>query len=474
MGFRLVCGSVALTLAPACSAPEPGVPSDDLSRQVDALFSDMTEKPAPGCAFAVIREGELVLARGYGMADLERGVPIGPDTVFDLGSTSKQFTAACVLLLEQDGELSVDDDVRRWLPELPDYGEPITICDLLHHTSGLRDYLTLFELAGISSQDWTTGADALEMIARQKALSFPPGSAHWYSNSNYFLLSVIVERATGQTLAQFAEARIFGPLKMERTHVHDDHRRLVPGRAIGYAQVGEGTFGLDLSDFEQTGDGSVFSTVEDLARWDANFYDPVVGGQELIDALRVKGKLDDGTEIDYARGLMLGRTGELDFELHGGAWAGYRAQMLRFPAKQLSLICLCNSGDLDPSHFVWRAAALLAGDELGSAPEHEEQEAIEPQGKPSPLPALDAASHAELQGIYESEELGIAYEISARDGGLAVNVRGRGERLPLESEGEDVFMLGGAQLDFARDAEGAVTGFTIAAWDVRDLRFDRR
>src|SRR5262249_27654216 len=197
---------------------------------VDAIFSDLTKPGSPGCALGIYRDGKIIYAKGYGLANIEENVPITPQTVFDVGSVSKQFTAASILLLERQGKLLLDDDVRKYIPELPDYsaqgGQVITILRLLNHTSGVRDYPTLFFLAGINPDDVTTDDDALGMIVRQKRLTFPAGTDWQYSNSGYFLLSVIVKRVSGRTLKDFVAENVFRPLGMMHTQFRNDHTEL--------------------------------------------------------------------------------------------------------------------------------------------------------------------------------------------------------------------------------------------------------
>jgi CubicO group peptidase (beta-lactamase class C family) len=460
----------AVLAACASRAPAPAA-REDLAPKLDPILARWDVAGAPGFALGVVRDGKLAYARGCGEANLEHALPITSTTVFDIGSTSKQFTAACVLLLAQDGALALDDDARKWVPELPDYGEPITIRHLLHHTSGLRDYLTLFAIAGIATEDVTTAEDALAMITRQRALNFAPGREHLYSNSGYFLLSVIVERAAGKSLAELARERIFEPLGMAHTLYNDDHRRVVPNRATGYAPREEGGFAVEMSDFEQTGDGAVLTTVEDLARWDRNFYEPVVGGRALIDGLRTRGELDDGTELDYAAGLVLGEAGGLAWEAHGGAWAGYRAQLLRFPTERTSVISLCNRADLDPNDVAWRVAAALLGDQIGRKPARGPRAAPPSDAEPGWNPSCDAL--AEYAGLYESDELAVTFEIAVDGGALAFGVRGR-SKVPLRAWSPDTFDADGARLRFQRGENGGVTGFAIDAGRVRDLACARR
>src|SRR5271155_3674370 len=217
-----------------CGASPSGSAQDKSAAAVDEVFADFTKAGSPGCAVAVYRNGRIIYTKGYGLANIEDDVPITPQTVFDIGSTSKQFTAASILLLEKQGKLSVNDDVRKYIPELPDYGKKITILELLNHTSGLRDYLTLMSLAGINLDGVTTDDDALALIVRQRALNFAPGSEWLYSNTGFFLLSVIVKRVSGKTLREFAAENIFTPLGMAHTQYRDSHTSLIADRALAY------------------------------------------------------------------------------------------------------------------------------------------------------------------------------------------------------------------------------------------------
>src|SRR3989475_7033368 len=318
---------------------------------VDEIFVDLTKAGSPGCALGVYRDGKMVYSKGYGLANLEQNVPITPQSVFDIGSTSKQFTATSILLLEKQGKLSINDDVRKYIPELPDYGEKITIAHLLNHTSGLRDYLTLMDLAGINTDGVTTDEDALQMIFRQKALNFAPGSDWVYSNTGFFLLSVIVKRASGKTLREFAAENIFTPLAMTHTQYRDDHTSLIANRAMAYDAKEKGAgYRLDVSYFEQTGDGAVHTSVEDLLKWDENFYSGQIGGEGVRAEMQGKGKLNNGKVLDYAKGLRVADYRGLRTVSHGGSWGGYRAELLRFPEQHFSVACLCNLGNARPSN----------------------------------------------------------------------------------------------------------------------------
>lgn len=363
MTIRLV---VLIALSGAASLPAQ-LP-DSIAGHVDSVFIAFDKPTSPGCALGIYNAGEVAYMRGYGSANLEHGIPITPRTVFDLGSTSKQFTGMSVRLLAQDGRLSLDDEVRRWIPELPAYSKPVTIRHLLHHTSGLRDYLTLMWLRGVNFDGVTTADDALSLIVRQRETNFEPGSEYLYSNSGFFLLSEVVRRASGKSLAEFARERLFTPLGMQQTHFHDDHTMIVPNRATGYAPRDGGGFKLSMSGFEQVGDGSVMTTVEELARWDRNFYDAGVGGRALLDSMHVPARLTSGRTLDYASGLVVGEYRGLRTVRHGGSWAGYRAELLRFPDQRTSVAVLCNYSRSAPGRLAQRVADVILGQQLSPMP----------------------------------------------------------------------------------------------------------
>ena len=449
---------------------------------VDEVFADLTKPGGPGCALAVARGGKIIYEKGYGLANIEEGVAITPQTVFDIGSTSKQFTAASILLLEKQGKLSVQDDIRKYLPEIPDYGHKITILQLLNHTSGLRDYLTLFELAGVDIDSVTTEDDALAVIARQKALNFEPGSEWLYSNSGFFLLSVIVKRVSGKTLRDFAAENIFEPLEMKQTVYRNEHTQVVANRALAYDPNEAGTgYKLDVSYFEQTGDGAVHTSVEDILKWDENFYSGKVGGAEFLAELQEPGKLNSGKKLDYAKGLFVGEYRGLRFVDHGGSWGGYRAQLLRFPEQHFSVACLCNLANADPEKRAHQVAGIYLASAMKEAAGGSEPERKKRDKKESvPLAAEKAAAYA---GNYRSEELLATYKIAMADGKLTLQDIQMGEgilhsakHLVLRAVAQDRFDVDEEGLEFAfeHDAGGRVSGFRLNAGRTKGLVFTRK
>ncbi len=329
-----------------------------LPARVDELFARFAAGLSPGCALAVVEHGRVVLARGYGFADLDRRLPITPRTGFDIASTSKQFTAASVLLLAARGRLSLDDDVRRYVPELPRHDTPITLNHLLHHTSGLPNYVDLLVESGKRYEEVTTDDDALAALAGAPQLQFPPGTAFRYNDSGYFLLSLVVKRVTGRSLRDFAAENLFAPLGMTDTRIVDDLTQEVPGRAVPYEREDGGGFRPLVSAWEQTGDGGVTSTVLDLAKWDASFYSGAVGGKALVAAMTTPGSLANGSPLPYGDGLFLDRFRGHRRVRHPGSWRGFCSELMRLPGRHLSVITLCNVGDADPAALSEQVAGL--------------------------------------------------------------------------------------------------------------------
>lgn len=470
--------SLGVALAPGAVAAQRPLGADTAGR-VDSVFARFDRADAPGCALGIYRDGAIAYARGYGSANLEHGIAIGPRTIFDIGSTSKQMTAMSVALLASDGVLSLDDDVRRWIPELPQYERPITIRMLLSHTSGLRDYLTLMALRGTNFDGVTTGDDALALIVRQRKTNFTPGSEYLYSNSGFYLLGEIVERASGSTLPEFAAERIFAPLGMRETHFHDDHTLIVPRRATGYAPRDSGGFRIDMSGFEQVGDGAVYTSIEDMQRWDENFYDGTVGGTEVLRWLQTPSRLSDGSPLTYALGLVVDDYRGLRSVRHGGSWAGYRAELLRFPSEHASVAVLCNVADANPSRLANRVADVILAGRL-AAPEPAAPPARASSGASDRAEddRVDAASHrvarpADFAGEYVSDELDARYTIAVDSSRLFLRLTGVPQR-PLAPSGADSFGAGdGVTLRFHRDGGRRITGFTVDAGRVRGIVFSR-
>jgi CubicO group peptidase (beta-lactamase class C family) len=391
--------------------------ADEKTDKVDKLFSKWDSTVSPGAALAIIKDGKIIYKRGYGMANLEHNIPITPTSVFRIGSTSKQFTASCIAILALQGKISLDDDMRKYIRELPKYERPITIRHMVHHTSGIRDYLTLADIAALPNDHFSTPEDSVELLSRQKGLNFLPGEEHLYSNSGYFLLGVIVERVSGKSLNDFAQTHIFKPLGMKNTHFHDDHTMVVKNRADGYSPLKKG-FRINMTTLDHVGDGGVFTTVEDLFLWDKAFYSYKLG-KELMELIQTPGMLNDGEKLEYAFGLDINEYKGLKRVSHSGGFAGFGAQMVRFPEQKFTVICLANLGTIYPSRLCLQVADIYLADKL--------EKGVEAPEKKEKVKAV-TLSKDELEdkvGNYQDERTGTWTIISMKESKLVMEARGR-------------------------------------------------
>jgi CubicO group peptidase (beta-lactamase class C family) len=409
---RSSAGNVlALLAASVLLVPAAAAQSDP---RIDSVFAEWNRPDAPGCAVGVRYQGRTVHLKGYGMANLEYGVPLTAETVLESGSVAKQFTAAALLLLAQQGRLSLDDDIRRYLPEVPDFGHTITIRHLLHHTSGLRDQWGLLTFKGSppGSQVHTIPL-ILDLVSRQRMLNFRPGEEYLYSNTGYTLAGVIVQRVSGQSLAQFSLEHLFRPLGMTRTQWRDDYRRIVPNRATAYAREG--------SQFVQTmpftmvyGNGGLLTTVGDMLIWnDALTSGSVPGGPALVREIETTGTLNDGSSIAYALGVSVGRYRGARQVGHSGSTAGYSTYLVRYPEVPLSIAVFCNVANANPTQYARRIADLF----------------LPPVGDPAPpgrQVTVRAALLDSLAGVYHDTTTDQFVTFVARDGQLQVVGAGGG------------------------------------------------
>lgn len=414
------------------------------SEQVDKLFEKMDRTISPGCAVAAMRDGKILYQRGYGMADLDHNVPITADTVFHVASMSKQFTAAAIVMLAQERKLSLDDEVRKYVPELPDFGAPVTLRQLVHHTSGLRDQWELLGLAGWRySLDLITDDDVLSIMSRQKDLNFPPGSKHMYSNTGYTLLAQVVKRVSGQSFREFTTSRIFQPLGMRNTHFRDDHAEIVKNMTYGYVPAKD-TFRISITNFDTVGATSLLTTVEDLALWDENFYNPRVGGPEMIRQMLERGKLSDGEQLDYAFGLVIGKHRGLATVDHAGGDAGYRSDMIRFPDQHFTAVCLCNRADSNPSELTLQVAEIYLAKEMTAADKVD--------AGPGKTVQLAPEKLAAKVGTYIKAEGGQTLSITLKDDKLHITPGAGEDSYEMNALSENDFRLATAPIDFKFEA----------------------
>ncbi len=412
--------------------------ADTTFRVVDRVFAAFRDTEGPGCALGVSRGGRVVYERGYGMSNLETGTPIRPSSIFHVASVSKQFTAAAIMLLARDGKVSVDDDIRKFVPEIPDYGTTITIRHLMNHTSGLRDQWDLIGLArGRFEENRITEADVMDIVPRQKALNFTPGAEYVYSNSGFTLLAVIVKRVSGQSLRDFSDARIFKPLGMSSTHFHDDYTMLVPGRTSAYAPRGSG-WRVSIPNFDTYGATSLFTTVGDLLKWETNFETPVVGDRALFDLMETPARLTNGDTTAYGYGMVMGRYRGARVVEHNGADAGYRSYAGRFPDHGLAIAIACNAATANTTALARGVADVYLGALLSPA-----QGEVALQAVP-----VSTESLGRRAGVYVQPTTLQVIEIIMRDGRLVV---GPGNGPALTPVAENRFRVAGvpAELVFA-------------------------
>lgn len=430
---------LSLPLAATATAQTATAAPDTTTRVVDRLFQSYADTQSPGCAIAISRHGQLLYERGYGMANLETGTPIAPTSIFHMASVSKQFTAMAIQLLARDGKLSLDDDIRTYFPEIPDYGTPITIRHLLHHTSGLRDQWNLLALArGRFEENRITTADVLDIIPRQKALNFKPGAEYLYSNTGYTLAAVIVQKVSGQSLRAFAQERIFHPLGMTRTHFHDDYTMLVPGRTSAYAPT-PGGWRVSIPNFDTYGATSLYSTVGDLLAWQANFDRPLVGDRALFAEMEAPTRLTSGEMSTYGLGLSVASFRGVREVGHSGADAGYRSFTARYPEHGLAVAVACNAAPSNPTALGRGAVAAYLGG------------ALQPVPAPPPAPQPVAVSTEGLQrlaGAYLQPTTLQGMAVAMRNGHLILGVESGPALIPLA---QDRFRVTGQPVELVFD-----------------------
>jgi len=344
---------------------------DARALRADSVFQRFDRTDSPGCALGVYQDGKILYARGYGMASLEHGIALSPRSVLDVGSISKQFTAMAILILQKEGKLSIDDPIRKYIPEMPAYADKITFRRALSQTSGLRDLYTMWGQTGRTFAGDTV--DALRNITHSAEPNYEPGARYLYTNSGWILAAQTVYRLTGKTLAQFAEERIFAPLGMYDTRYLGDAATVIPGLATGYSpRQGGGGYRVARSAYDGAivGAGAVHTTVEDFGRWLNNYDAATIGGRDIIETMTTATKLNDGSpatsgpKLAYAVGLTVGTLRGLRVVAHGGSWAGYRGHFLRFPDQRFAVATFCNLTTSGPDSLARKVAGIYLGDRM--------------------------------------------------------------------------------------------------------------
>ncbi|WP_447724059.1 serine hydrolase domain-containing protein [Sphingomonas koreensis] len=503
-GIALAAGVAVLAALPATAQSVTPV----TAAQVDPIFAKWNSDTAPGCAVAVDRAGQRVLTRAYGMADLEHGIRNSGDTVFEAGSVSKQFTAAAVLALVDAGKLMLDTDVRTIIPELPDYGQVITVDRLLNHTSGLRDWGAVLALAGWPrTTRINTQNDFLIIAAKQKALNYEPGAESSYTNTGYNLLTEIVRRVSGKSLAEYSRETFFVPLGMTQTQWRDNFRRIVPGRAPAYDWK-DGRYEQDMPFEDAYGNGGLLTTVGDLLIWNRAL-DSGRLGKFVTAKLSERSTLRDGRKITYGRGLFNYTFHGAEEIAHSGATAGYRAWLGRYPAQRLSVALLCNAANADTGMGRKVAALFLPGPPDAEIAKPMPEGLFVDQASGTPLDAArfranesrivskdrieligrdgnvgvflrtepvaaNAVKLADYAASYVSGEVDAVYRIESSVDGLTWRISGRPDfRQALKPVYRDAFQGEGATFRFQRDAGGRVISLTVSVERARNVKFSR-
>lgn len=405
------------------------------SDRVDKIFSEWDKANTPGAALGIVQDGKLIYAKGYGMANLEYSLPNTPTSVFRIGSTSKQFTAACIVLLAEQGKLSLDDPLTSHFPDFPEYAEQITIQHLLNHTSGIRDYLVLAYLKGIPEDGYYLDSDIMQWLLAQTELNFAPGDEYLYSNSGYWLLGQIVGKVAQMNMADFAEKEIFAPLNMNDTHFHNDHTQIVKNRASGYSPSDDDGYQISMTTLDMIGDGGIFITIEDMKKWDDAYYSSTVLSKTFWQKMTRQGVLNDGEQISYASGLNISSHNGLKTISHGGAFVGFRADSIRFPEQKFSVFVFANRADANPTHMAYQVADIfLEGEYIVETTPTEPDEKKQTGSTPLSL--------EQIAGNYELRP-GMSTLFSAENGVLNAVQSWNGSSYTLTESKDHVFHMSG-------------------------------
>jgi CubicO group peptidase (beta-lactamase class C family) len=420
--------------------------TDIETAEVDSIFSDYNDE-TPGCAVGVTHQGNLILSDGYGMANLDYGIPIQPDSKFMIASISKQFTAASLLMMEQEGLLDLDENLKTYIPELPDFETPITARQMIHHTSGLRDLFSLLALNDVGLDNTTTPEATFDLITRIGKLNFEPNTEYNYSNSAYFLMSILVENLTGTSLREYADKHFFQPIGMTDTHFHDDTGMIVKNRAESYRPTENGVGRFYRDNLDRVGARGLFTTIEDFAKWDANFLENKSNLQNFREKMLEVGVFNDGTEMDYAAGIRLSEFRKLNTFGHGGNYMGFRTSYMHFPDYELGVIVFCNRSNISPATHAREVSDLYLSEVF------EEQ-------------------FSEYIGSYYNSRFRTEYDIVIEDGILFIT-RGLREKAELNWSENDEFRAAGLTVSFVRSGD-EIEAMKLKLSRTANVTFERR
>lgn len=443
--------------------------NDVVIPEIDSLIRNQIKEGSPGCVVGVIKDGEFIHKKAYGLANLDYEIPLATSSVFRIASTSKQFTAACIFLLEKQGKINLNDDIRKYLNDFPFYGDTIRVKNLIYHTSGLRDYTGLMYLCGLEDDYHYTSNDLYQLTIRQKELDFKPGTQFSYSNTGYFLLSKIVESITGTTLNEYAKTNMFIPLGMTNTHFHDNHKMIVKNRAYGYSYEKD-TYEIAMSNNDIVGDGGIFTTLDDLKLWDENFYSHKVGGLDWHEKMITNGKLNDESEIPYAGGLFIRNYRGLKKVTHTGWYAGFKSSIAQYPEVKTCIIILANNTELEPPILTNQIADIVLIDKLepkiSSIKKPLSNNPVNKDQSETPKDMMKA-----LVGEYFSSELNFRYQIFIKEGKLFCKI-GNNELQQLQYINNEHFMVDEyINLTPIWERANELSAFTLSVGDSKNIHF---
>lgn len=391
------------------------------NEMVDEIFTPWDSDNTPGASVAILKDGKVIYKKGYGQANLEYDIPNTPSTIFHIASVSKQFTVFSVLLLEKAGKLSLDDDIRKYIPEVPDFGKTITLRHLASHTSGLRDQWNLLAMAGWRLDDVITKEHVLKLVSRQKELNFEPGEEYLYCNTGFTLLAEVVARVSESSFAAFTQAKIFEPLGMKNTLFYDDHEKIVPNRAYSYYPDGN-DYKKSVLSYANVGATSLFTTVEDLCLWASNFSTLQVGDQAIIDKMNTLAVLNNGKTFGGALGQFVGKYKGLNEIQHGGADAGYRSYLTRFPDQNLAVAVFSNDAQFNSGRVAHQVVDVYLKDKIQTPPKKKKPKVEEPAGDL----VIAAKTLESYVGSYELQP-GFVIQVSKEGGLLKAKPTGQAE-----------------------------------------------
>lgn len=452
--------------------------SSAIHTKIDSIFAGY-DSLKPGVAIAIVKDGKIDYKKGYGLANLDHDIPITSQTKFHIASVSKQFTAFAIYLLNSKGKLSLEDDIRKYIPELPPYSKVIKIKHLLAHTSGLRDQWALLTLAGWQMEDIITTEQILKLLSTQKELNFETGSQFGYCNSGYTLMAEIVKRISGESFSEFTRKNIFIPLGMNNTLFNEDLHQVIKNRATSYELV-KGSYQEKRLNYSTAGATSLTTTVEDLAKWVSNFENPVVGNKELIKNFTEVSQYDNGNPVIWAarpgdttfhaKGQLHWKHKGLAVISHGGHDAGFRAVLMRFPENNLAIITLSNNEHYQMLGKVLPVAELYLKDQFKETEAPVSAAANTKPKKAEPFNNIIT----NYTGIYKNEALAAEYTIRVKDDKL-IMTHPRLSDIVLTETGADKFSGVNSfsfEMSFVRES-GKITGFTISNFGVKNLLFSK-